>query len=305
MGGGVLRSEVWSFCSAMERGEEQQVAHILLHLRRLYRTTVIDTVLELPWMVATGIVLCVDRAGQHKCDKPLKTWLTVVAVLLALALPLRFVVIRKARRCLAAERQLAAAHLQRDAWALGTSANMLRVHRLLFLVLACAGTLFVFQSHTCKKKAPLLYRMTLAYACLTIGLAVLWCAGLVFFTWAVRRASPEDADSLLLHEDWDLPMGEQRRVAALASPGLARVQIDSLGSRVVQRKYGTDADADETDGICAICIEPLDVDQTVRELPCRHAYHIDCIDPWLLLNDRCPQCMQPTGADTTRASNAV
>ena len=39
----------------MERGEEQQVAHILLHLRRLYRTTVIDTVLELPWMVATGV----------------------------------------------------------------------------------------------------------------------------------------------------------------------------------------------------------------------------------------------------------
>lgn len=42
---------------------------------------------------------------------------------------------------------------------------------------------------------------------------------------------------------------------------------------------------------CCICLEDYTLGEKLRILPCDHAYHVKCIDPWLLKNKRvCPQC---------------
>ena len=48
---------------------------------------------------------------------------------------------------------------------------------------------------------------------------------------------------------------------------------------------------------CPICLESFQDDTMCRVLNCKHAFHIDCIDPWLLgtktneiSTNRCPTC---------------
>ncbi|KAJ3580614.1 hypothetical protein NHX12_034312 [Muraenolepis orangiensis] len=41
---------------------------------------------------------------------------------------------------------------------------------------------------------------------------------------------------------------------------------------------------------CAVCLEPFNNNQCLRVLPCRHEYHRDCVDPWLILQHTCPLC---------------
>ena len=43
--------------------------------------------------------------------------------------------------------------------------------------------------------------------------------------------------------------------------------------------------------VCAICLEEFSYGDVVKILPCKHVFHVNCIDPWCLAQTpSCPTC---------------
>jgi len=79
---------------------------------------------------------------------------------------------------------------------------------------------------------------------------------------------------------------------ALEAPreGLADDEISEIPQRVVTV-------AETTDRTCSICITELQPGEAVRQIPCNHLFHVACLDQWLQINARCPNCVQAIRAE--------
>ncbi|XP_055384528.1 E3 ubiquitin-protein ligase goliath isoform X2 [Condylostylus longicornis] len=67
----------------------------------------------------------------------------------------------------------------------------------------------------------------------------------------------------------------------------------SAAKRIIMKiptKSGKTEDKEAETDCCAICIENYKSTDCIRVLPCRHEFHKNCIDPWLLEHRTCPMC---------------
>ncbi|XP_027430999.2 RING finger protein 215 isoform X6 [Zalophus californianus] len=78
-------------------------------------------------------------------------------------------------------------------------------------------------------------------------------------------------------------------------------QVDLLKLRVVRRlaslktrrcRLGRATQGPPEPGAetCAVCLDYFCNKQWLRVLPCKHEFHRDCVDPWLMLQQTCPLC---------------
>eukprot|EP00931_Biecheleriopsis_adriatica_P040270 TRINITY_DN23071_c0_g1_i2.p1 TRINITY_DN23071_c0_g1~~TRINITY_DN23071_c0_g1_i2.p1 ORF type:complete len:380 (-),score=52.59 TRINITY_DN23071_c0_g1_i2:47-1186(-) len=73
--------------------------------------------------------------------------------------------------------------------------------------------------------------------------------------------------------------------ASSNTPACSTTCLSQLHSPADAANGGHDS---EDNGCCSICLEPFCKGQNVRLLPCKHLFHLTCVDGWLARTASCP-----------------
>ncbi|XP_035308432.1 RING finger protein 215 isoform X6 [Cricetulus griseus] len=104
--------------------------------------------------------------------------------------------------------------------------------------------------------------------------AMLLCTGLV--VQAQRQASRQNQQEPGGQGD----LFKRRVVRRLASLKTRRCRLSRAAHSLPEPGMET----------CAVCLDNFCNKQWLRVLPCKHEFHRDCVDPWLMLQQTCPLC---------------
>lgn len=88
-----------------------------------------------------------------------------------------------------------------------------------------------------------------------------------------------------------------------APPPATQADIDALPRKTVSE----DMLGPEHKAECSICMDEVNIGETVTELPCKHWFHHSCVSAWLIEHDTCPHCRKgitknPEGGANAQAS---
>lgn len=118
-----------------------------------------------------------------------------------------------------------------------------------------------------------------------------------------RRRAREDADSVTAFQ------GQLQQLFHLHDAGVDQAFIDALPVFLYRNVVGGAGDGhgegkDPFD--CAVCLCEFSPDDQLRLLPkCSHAFHLECIDTWLLSHSTCPLCRRSLLAELSPTCSPV
>ncbi|NP_001149313.2 RING-H2 finger protein ATL2C [Zea mays] len=114
-----------------------------------------------------------------------------------------------------------------------------------------------------------------------------------------RRRAREDADSVTAFQ------GQLQQLFHLHDAGVDQAFIDALPVFLYRNVVGA-APGGKDPFDCAVCLCEFAPDDQLRLLPkCSHAFHLECIDTWLLSHSTCPLCRRSLLADLSPTCSPV
>jgi len=74
---------------------------------------------------------------------------------------------------------------------------------------------------------------------------------------------------------------------AATPPSISPDRIEAL---MPSQSYSEACSGTHYSAECSVCMSDLDPDAHVRVLPCKHVFHMNCIDTWFARSVFCPNC---------------
>ena len=116
----------------------------------------------------------------------------------------------------------------------------------------------------------------------------------------LESVAQDAGDATTFVEPYD-PDGEARLVL-LRQSILAEVEEKLALLQTVECDEPLLCKLAERSTTCAICHDEMCVGETLRQLPCEHAYHATCLGHWLRIKAACPLCNAKVRPATTKAT---
>ncbi|XP_062188075.1 E3 ubiquitin-protein ligase At1g12760-like [Phragmites australis] len=170
-----------------------------------------------------------------------------------------------------------------------------------FAVWFVVGNVWIFGSHSSVHDAPNLYRLCivfLAFGFISYALPFILCT-------MICCCLPCIISMMGFHEDLDLNRGAATEaINALVaykfkSKKIHGDDVGEDGGGVLAAGTDKERTISAEDAVCCICLSKFSNNEDLRELPCTHVFHMECVDKWLQINALCPLCKAEIGGSTS------
>jgi len=197
-----------------------------------------------------------------ECDRPLRWWLLVQAVLQLVQLPVRVVLLVSVRQVEAEGGSIEACMMSVTASPAWRASKTVALLQYGWFVL---GMVWWMHTESCPD-CPGISKLTASVMVLSAARAV---AALFIFRLLFMQAGGANE-------------GE-------AAPQISAATASQIAALPVERFSANESD--DPEATCSICLTEYTDGSMMRRLPCGHDFHRRCVDKWLQRNKRCPLCI--------------
>ncbi|XP_027072780.1 E3 ubiquitin-protein ligase At1g63170-like [Coffea arabica] len=181
-----------------------------------------------------------------------------------------------------------------------------------FAVWFVVGNVWIFGGHSSSSDAPNLYRLCLVFltfSCIGYAMPFILCGMIccclpcIIHILGVRedmngvRGATEESINALPKYKFNLKRNRSSS-SGDSSSGFEEGGFLAAGTEKERAISGEDA-------VCCICLTKYEDDDELRELPCSHFFHTECVDKWLKINASCPLCKFEIGGGGGGAEDAA
>eukprot|EP01018_Ginkgo_biloba_P011123 Gb_16413 [translate_table: standard] len=186
-----------------------------------------------------------------------------------------------------------------------------------FAIWFVVGNVWIFGGHSSSSEAPNLYRLCivfLTFSCIGYAMPFILCATICCCLPCIisllgfredqtqtKGASSEVINSLPTYKFKGKSESERNETK---DDNESDSESSCEGGFIAA---GTDNErvVSAEDAVCCICLGKYKDDVELRELPCLHHFHVDCVDKWLKINASCPLCKHEIGEASEPASESA